>query len=64
MVKAAKGLICYKKGLFCFDCEMYQEAQIEFNRSLTLFNSLSEAYKLKFLNLFQDIFNSLGIMEC
>jgi hypothetical protein len=58
MCKAAKALLMHKKGSFLHDCEMYEDAQREYNRALIMFNSINEAYKLKFINLFQEIFNS------
>jgi hypothetical protein len=63
IIQAANGIVFFKMAHFCFEIGFFDDSKSNFMRSLELFNSISDQYKLKFFNLFQEAFNCLGIME-
>ena len=58
-----KGIVLYKLANLCFDLELFERSESLFRQTLETFNMLSDDRdKIRYFNLFQDSFNSLGII--
>jgi hypothetical protein len=56
------GILNFYLGMFNLNNEDQSACEAPFNKSINFFNTLPTLIKMRYINLYQDIFNNLGII--
>jgi KIF-binding protein len=59
----SNGIVLYKLGLNYSETEEYKDAETTLNKSLRLLNLVPNNIKNRYINIIQDLYNTLGIIH-